>query len=214
MLTGLSRKEVLRVKRLPLRPDMDGVAQQGRSIRIINGWTHDKRFQDDKGNPLVLDFENRDTGFYSLVRHYSGDIPPRAALDELLRIGLVEMTTDHRVRLVSPVYVPKTGIAEKLAIMGVETADLLNTIDHNLHNNDEAPLFQRKVCYFSFPARYLPELRNLAQQKSQALLEELNDWMAAHDDAGPTETNKTVRTGLSLYYFEGPPEDNHATPDK
>lgn len=214
MLTGLSRKEVLRVKRLPLLTDLETVAQQGRSIRIINGWTHDRRFQDDKGNPLVLDFDDRETGFYSLVRLHSGDIPPRAALDELLRIGLVEIEANNRVRLVSSVYIPKAGVAEKLAILGVETADLLNTIDHNLHNIDEDPFFQRKVCYFSFPESHLSELRHLAQQKSQVLLEELNDWMAAHDDAGPTDSDKTVRTGLSLYYFEGPPEENDATPDK
>ncbi|MBC7963656.1 MAG: hypothetical protein H7Y05_12010 [Steroidobacteraceae bacterium] len=215
MLTGLSRKEVLRVKRIPNSSDGEAVAKQGRSIRVINGWTHDRRFLDEDGNPLVLDFDGPDPNFCSLVRLHSGDITPRAVLDELLRVGLTEVTRDGRVRLISTVYVPRAGILEKLTILGVETADLLNTIDHNIHAENGDPHFQRKVCYYRFPARHLPELKKLASKKSQALLEELNAWMAQHDDADQSGSNEAVRrAGMSLYYFEGPAEDDHAHPDK
>lgn len=215
MLTGLSRKEVLRVKRIPLPTDGEVIVQQGRSIRVINGWSHDRRFLDDSGNPLVLDFDNNELSFSSLVRCHSGDIPPRAVLDELLRVGLVERTLDGRVRLVSSVYVPRSGIREKLSILGVETADLLKSIDHNIHSDDENPYFQRKVCYYRFPVRHLPELKKMAALKSQALLDELNLWMAEHDDADDTESDENVRrAGVSLYYFEGPVEGDHANPDK
>lgn len=215
MLTGLSRKEVLRVKRIPLPTDGETVVQQGRSIRVINGWTHDHRFLDDNGYPLMLALDGQDPSFSSLVRLHSGDIPPRAVLDELLRIGLVELTFDGRVRLISQVYVPRAGIREKLSILGVETADLLNTIDHNIHGEGGDPYFQRKVCYYRFPSRHLTELKDLAQQKSQALLEELNAWMAEHDDADQSEPDEAVRrAGLSLYYFEGPAEDDHAHSEK
>lgn len=214
MLTGLSRKEVLRVKRVPLPADGETIAQQGRSIRVINGWILDDRFLDDAGNPRVLDFDGQDTSFSSLVRHHSGDIPPRAVLDELLRIGLVELTLDDRVRLISKVYVPRAGIREKLSILGVETADLLSTIDHNIHAEGD-PFFQRKVCYYRFPARHLPALKELTQKKSEALLEDLNAWMTEHDDAGQADPDESVRrAGMSLYYFEGPAEGDHVLPDK
>lgn len=214
MLTGLSRKEVLRVKRLSHLVDGEAVSQLGRSVRVINGWTHDQRFMDGCGNPRVLAFDNDETSFSTLVRLHSGDIPPRTVLDELLRIGLVELMADGMIRLISTVYVPRTGISEKISILGVETADLLNTIDHNIHVEDGEPYFQRKVCYFRFPERHLPELRALAQQKSQALLEELNTWMCEHDDADEPESIKMVRrAGLSLYYFEGPVEDDHVHSD-
>jgi hypothetical protein len=215
MLTGLSRKEVLRVKRLSFSTDGEALAQQGRSIRVINGWTHDRRFQDDIGNPRVLDFDNNEASFSNLVRFHSGDIPPRAVLDELVRIGLVELLSDGRIRLISRVYVPREGIVEKISILGVETADLLNTIDHNIHAENADPFFQRKVCYFRFPERYLPELRALSRDKSQTVLDELNIWMADHDDAGPEDCGDSVkRVGLSLYYFEGPVENDHEQSDK
>jgi hypothetical protein len=215
MLTGLSRKEVLRVKRIPLPLDGETVTQQGRSIRVINGWTHDLRFHDDTGKPLELEFDGQETSFSGLVRYHSGDIPPRAVLDELLRIGVVELTGNDRIRLISPVYVPRSGIQEKLSILGVEAADLMNTIDHNIHTEENDPFFQRKVCYFRFPARHLPELKKLTQKKSQALLEEINTWMAEHDNAEASEDDGAVRrAGISLYYFEGSAEDSHVHPDK
>jgi hypothetical protein len=205
MLTGLSRKEVLRVKRLPQPSDDDAVTQQERSTRVISGWTRDPRFLDAEGEPLPLHFDGGEASFSDLVRRYSGDIPPRAVLDELLRVGMAERLEDGRIRLVVRGYVPQTGSAEKLSIMGVEASDLLNTIDHNIHNEGEPPYFQRKVCYYNFPSRYLPELRELTSRRSQEFLEEMNRWMAEHDEAGRGEEGR--RTGLSIYFFEGPAEE-------
>jgi hypothetical protein len=205
MLTGLSRKEVLRVKRLPDPSDDEAMAQQERSTRVISGWTRDPRFLDAEGDPLPLRFDGQEGSFSDLVRHYSGDIPPRAVLDELVRVGLVERLEDGSIWLVARGYVPRTGTAEKLSILGVEASDLLNTIDHNIHAEGEPPYFQRKVCYYNFPNRYLPELRELTRRRSQELLEELNRWMAKHDETG--QNDELRRAGLSIYYFEGPPEE-------
>jgi hypothetical protein len=209
MLTGLSRKEVLRVKRLPHPSDDEALSQQERSTRVISGWTRDARFLDRDGAPRALDFEGEGS-FSDLARSYSGDIPTRAVLDELLRVGLAERRDDDRIRLIARAYVPRVGVAEKLSILGVETSDLLNTIDHNIHAENEEPFFQRKVCYYRFPARHLPGLRQLTRQRAQELLEELSRWMAEHDESGPEEEMR--RSGVSIYYFEGPPEDDHEHP--
>src|SRR6185369_4058009 len=122
MLTGLSRKEVLRVKRLPHPSDDEALAQQERSTRVISGWTHDTRFLDAEGNPLPLRFDGQEGSFSDLVRRYSGDIPPRAVLDELFRVGLAERQTDGRIRLITRGYIPRAGSAEKLSILGSEAS--------------------------------------------------------------------------------------------
>jgi hypothetical protein len=205
MLTGLSRKEVLRVKRLPHPDDDEAMTQQGRSTRTISGWTRDSRFLDAEGDPLPLHFDGEGS-FCDLARRYSGDIPPSAVLDELFRVGLAERQADGCIRLIARGYIPRSGTSEKLSILGVEASDLLNTIDHNIHAEGEQPFLQRKVCYYNFPNRHLPELRELIRRRSQELLEEMNRWMAEHDEAGQGEEVK--RTGLSIYYFEGPPEED------
>src|SRR5689334_638402 len=63
MLTGLSRKEVLRVKRLPHPSDYEAMTQQERSTRVISGWTRDPRFLDKEGNPLLLQFDEHEGSF-------------------------------------------------------------------------------------------------------------------------------------------------------
>jgi len=211
LLTGLSRKEVLRVTRLAPLTDSSAAEQHNRATRVISGWVRDGRFHDQAGRPADLVFEGHGQSFAELVRHYSGDITPRAVLDELSRVGLVERTADGRLHLMSPAYIPHSGTEEKLHILGSDTADLIATIDHNLQATDQSPFFQRKVCYNRFPSAHLPGLRALTAEKAQALLEELDRWMATHDpdDADPEDDRLHRRTGVGIYYFEGEAKEEH-----
>src|SRR6185295_11470661 len=81
VLSGLTRKEV---QRLLSEGDDDGeeVADRyNRAARVLTGWARDADFLDRKGKPRILDLEG-DEGFAGLVKRYSGDMPPRAVLDE------------------------------------------------------------------------------------------------------------------------------------
>jgi hypothetical protein len=202
LLTGLSRKEVLRVTRLAPVTDSVMAEQHNRSARVISGWARDERFQ-DQGTTADLSFDGGAASFVELVKQYSGDITPRAVLDELLRVGLVQRTEDGRIHLAAPAYLPQSE-AEKMHILGSETADLIGTIDHNLQKDQPVPFFQRKVCYTRFPATHLAKLRSLSREKAQLLLEELDGWMASHDeqDPEPDSDGQHRRVGLSIYYFE------------
>ncbi len=57
ILTGLSRKEVLRVRRLPSHDDLGAGARYNRAARVIAGWVRDRRFCNSSGNPSDLPFE-------------------------------------------------------------------------------------------------------------------------------------------------------------
>src|SRR5512139_3152579 len=87
ILTGLSRKEVLRVSRLPSPDDLGAVERYNRAARVVGGWVRDPRFNPGSGQPMDLPFDGEGTCFGELVRIYSGDAPSRAVLDELLRVG-------------------------------------------------------------------------------------------------------------------------------
>lgn len=203
VITGLSRKEVLRVKRL-LEPSDQGAGERyNRAARVIGGWVRDSMFHDESGHPVDLLFEGGTVCFRQLVNTYSGDAPARAVLDELLRVGAVERTPEGKVRLLERSYIPKTGDVEKIAILGADTSDLLATIDHNICHPD-APFFQRKVCYDNLPDDALPELKKLARDQSQALLENLDWWMSERDrDVNPRVPGTgRVRVGVGIYYFQ------------
>jgi hypothetical protein len=203
ILTGLSRREVLRVKRLPAQDDLGALDRINRAARVITGWVRDRRFSDESGQPADLPFEEGDICFRQLVKAYSGDAPARAVLDELMRVGVVERTPDGRIRLLERGYIPRTGEIDKIGILGSDTSDLVSTIDHNICHPD-APFFQRKVCYDNLPSEALPELKKLAGEQSQALLELLDRWMSERDrDANPRLPGTgRMRAGVGIYYFQ------------
>src|SRR5512140_8315 len=203
ILTGLSRKEVLRVKRLPPLDDQGAGARYNRAARVIAGWVRDHRFRDGTGNPAELPFEGGAASFMKLVKTYSGDAPARAVLDELLRVGTVQRIPDGKIRLLERSYVPKTGEIDKIGILGVDASDLIATIGHNIHRPD-TPFFQRKVCYASLPLEVLPELKKKAADRGQALLESMDRWMSARDrDVTPgVPGTERKRAGFGIYYFQ------------
>ncbi|MGB7629693.1 MAG: DUF6502 family protein, partial [Candidatus Deferrimicrobium sp.] len=203
VITGLSRKEVLRVKRLPAQDDLGALDRYNRAARVVAAWVRDRRFGDESGQPMDLPLEGGTVCFRELVKTYSGDAPARAVLDELMRVGVVERTPDGRVRLLGRSYVPRTGDTEKIAILGRDTSDLVSTIDHNI-THPEAPFFQRKVNYDNLPSEALPELKKLAGEQSQALLERLDRWMSERDrDVNPQVYGTgRVRAGVGIYFFE------------
>lgn len=215
VITGLSRKEILRIQRFPELGDELGedlpTNSYNRAIRVISGWVRDPEFADDDGQPAVLAFEGETLSFSLLVRRYSGDATPRAVLDELVRVGSVEQNEQGEIRLLSRSYVPADGDEEKISILGHDIADLIQTIDHNLQKPPEDSRFQLKVYYDNLPAESIPPFRSLSTKKSRELLEFFDRELSSKDrDINPKSQGKgQYRAGVSIYYFEEdltPPE--------
>jgi len=194
---------VLRVKRLPAQDDLGALDRINRAARVISGWVRDRRFSDESGQPTDLPFEEGDICFRQLVKAYSGDAPARAVLDELMRVGVVERTPDGRIRLLEHSYIPKGREIDKIAILGSDTSDLISTIDNNICHPD-APFFQRKVNYDNLPSEALPELKKLAGEHSQELLERVDRWMGERDrDVNPRVAGTgRKRAVVGIYYFQ------------
>ena len=148
--------------------------------------------------------------FSTLVAEHSGDVGPRAVLDELLRVGAVDKLKDGRLRLVQRAYIPQADEDAKLDFLGTDVADLISAIEHNLDPENDAPFFQRKVAYDNLPPEYLPQLRKLLSGKGQKLLEELNADMSRHDRDVQGEVNAPDRRRamIGIYYFEDTSHEN------
>jgi len=212
VITGLSRKEVQRLRDLDIPIDEDTPGRYNRATRVISGWIRDPLFLDHDNNPLSLPLDGI-AAFSSLVKKYSGDMPVRAVLDELLNIGAVSMQEDGTVKLMTRAYLPGADQKAKLDILGADVADLLATINHNLDPKNIHPLFQRKVTYDNIPEEFLEQFKTLSSEESQALLEKLNIWLATRDrDVNPgVHGSGRKRVGLGIYYFEEDME-NISTP--
>jgi len=203
-ITGLSRKEVKRLMDIKDEDDRDMVTRYNRAARVVYGWVHDTTYSAADGEAAELEFENGNPSFSSLVKTYSGDVPPRAILDELLKVGVVEKNSDGKIKLLARAYIPQHGTLEKLALLGRDVAGLISTMDENIHGVNETPKFQRKVFYDNLPQEALPKLQALLADKGQGLLEFLDQWMASNDrDANPEVTGTgRAAAGIGIYYFE------------
>jgi hypothetical protein len=90
--TGLSRADVRRLLRTNV---FDSVRSDQTPVkRVINGWRTDRKFANRDGRPKRLRISGSSLSFASLVKKYGGDVPHRAVLDELRRIGAVSGDED------------------------------------------------------------------------------------------------------------------------
>jgi Family of unknown function (DUF6502) len=206
ILTGLTRKEVQRrVAGAGAERELT-TDRHNRAVRVLTEWVRDPDFLEADASPRALPPDG-EMGFAGLARRHSGDMPARAVLDELLRIGAVRQRDDGCIEPVARGYVPQQSQADKLRMLGTDVADLITTIDHNIQYGTADPRFQRKVMYDGIPVDALPTFRRWSATFAQALLEKLDRWLAARDAADPSrpDTGPYARVGVGIYYFEGPP---------
>lgn len=204
ILTGLTRKEVKRVRQLEHPEDQASAEKYNRAARIITAWQREAEFLEPDGQPKILPLTGEISSFAELVRRFSGDVPTRAIKDELLRVRAVEELPDGRLRLLARAYIPKMSEKDKIHILGTDVAFLVSTIDHNLQPQVSEPFFQRKVAYDNLPQEVLQKFRRLASRKAQELLVRLDRWLARHDRDTNPEISGTGRhrAGVGIYYFE------------
>lgn len=202
VVVDLSRKEVKRLLETPLEVTIDEEQRYNRAARVLTGWLRDPDFCDAFGKPRMLSLEDADYGFPALVRRHSGDMPARAILDELVRVGSVHIDGDLAI-LIQRGYTPKGDDGQLLHIFGTDVSDLIATIDHNLMHQDMT-FFQQKVSYDNIPVELVEKWRTLAAEQSQGFLESLDGRLSRLDrDANPRiQGSGRVRTGVGIFYFE------------
>lgn len=202
IITGLSRKEVKNVKQMTEPNEV--TKRYNRATRVISGWVRDPTFQDGWNEPAVLPAEGEGATFSQLVKKYSGDVPVRAILDELLRVKAIEKLQDGRIRLIERAYIPSSGDTDKIDILGTDVALLIDTIDHNLLCEVEDAFFQRKVAYNNLPVEAIPELHKLTKKHAQIFLESLDQWLVQQDRDSNRRIGGSGRkhAGVGIYFFE------------
>jgi hypothetical protein len=200
-LTGLTRKEVKRLHELNRPDDLGAQERYNRAIRVISGWLNDPRYQDSRGRPDELPLEGEESSFAALVKQYSGDIPTQAMLSTLTESGSVDRL-NGKVRLVRHAYIPGKDPVDKLQILGTDVAELITTINHNLTVAAPQLRFQRKVSSDRVDSDTVPELRSIAANRAQALLEDLDRRFAQHEAASDAEAGKGRYISVGIYYYE------------
>lgn len=213
--TGLTRKEVAQLRQHDAE-QLVNVARYNRSVRVIGGWLNDPDFNTAAGKPAILNLQGQMPSFEALVSRYSGDMPSRAMLRELLQSGVVTQATEDTVSLATDAYIPQGSETEKLSILATDVALLMNTINHNLLCEANERQFQRKVSYDNLPEEALPQFKQMVNEDAMALLIKFNAWLGQQDrDHNPSASGSgRMRAGVGIYYFEEPVQPSSPQEDK
>ncbi len=207
VITGLSRKEVVRIAETNIDDLPMTKGPLNRAKRVIGGWLADSEFLDENAQPKILPLRDAAISFEALVVRYSGGITARAILDELIRVGAVEKIDKSNVKLLHHGYVPYDSDSDVIEVLTRHVSDHLNTAVHNLIKQD-IPRFQREVTYVDMPQSIVDEFQQLSQEKSSALLVELNQWLAdkkKNSDLNSSEVKS--RIGIGIYYIQDNDKD-------
>jgi hypothetical protein len=207
VITGLSRKEVVRLHDLDENATHHTKGALNRATRVIGGWMTDAEFLNDQRQPKDLPLHGETGSFDALVARYSGDITARAILDELVRVGSVVRVDPDSVHLVSPGYIPKKSETELMTVAGRAVTDQLRTVTNNIMDPLH-PRFQRQTSCDDLPISAALEFQIHSSERCRELLHELEVWLAEKSKStdSPSEEAR-VRVGVGLYYFQNDNEE-------
>ncbi len=206
VMTGLSRKEVSRLRREIETRRTKVHANVTLPAAILNVWHTNPRYSDRTGTPKVLPFAGSGWSFSTLVRGVSRDIPPGAMRRELVRAGTVRVVDRTHVVPTKRHFVPDS--ADEKIIVGLELGlrRLTETIAYNSDREKRGAIrFQRFVEGPPVRIDELPQLRNELHELLSGLSLSIDDFLSSFAKkrrAQPKKTIKRVRAGIGLYYFD------------
>ena len=206
IITGLTRKEVQRLATTDQEGRYEVKTNLSRIVRVLSGWHTDPDFTGPYGMPLEIRYDSaiaNDATFVRLVQQYSGDMTPRAMLDELLRVGAVIETDQDWFKAIRREYGPQTLAPDFLERVGRGIHDFIHTVEENLLKSETQPgRFERTVRPAAgMKIEDLAKFEEYASRKGQALLEDLDNWLNKLDEPSIKKGDKVIQTGVGIYHF-------------
>lgn len=200
ILTGLDRRDVAKLRKTASETPIKGY--QSKASQILSAWHHEADFLDANGHPAVLAVEGEGATFTELMRRYAPALPVVAMIKELKSAKAIEEQGDGRLRALQRTYFPAGVSTERLRLWSSVLSDVATTIEHNFSRAATDPArFERRALNLRIDRKALPEFRELLEAEGQALLERLDDWLAAHQVAGDDEEDG-IRLGVGIYHIE------------
>jgi len=204
VMTGLTRKEVRRLRDKTEAGDGTVVLRSTPMAVILHHWYTDPEFVNSAGKPRVLAFDDEGVSFSDLVRKFGGDIPPGAMRTELKRIDAVEEFPDGSLRVL------------KRNVSGLDVHDRLITglvrtlypaamaLAHNAKASKDDTWVSRTASTSQVRESDRSRLRRISSDRLREFVESIDDLFVAYEtlyeNSDVDAFDKTV--GVGVFYFE------------
>ena len=207
VMTGLTRKEVRRIRSQEAISTRDVAAKNTPISQILHRWHTDAEYLSDSGEPLPLSFDGDGKSFASLVKKYGGDVPPGAMRTELERIDAVKVVSNQMLLPTKRIAL-NTEFNEKLqgAFTTILYPAALNLV-YNLDNSNPSEWWANLVTH----TKYLRDsdrgrYRKITNDRIGEFAKSIDDMQAGYealydsDVDGDASDGRT--SGVGIFYFE------------
>lgn len=206
IVTGLTRKEVQRLSEVKAEGKYATKTNMSRIGRVLSGWHTDHDFTGPYGMPLELQYDSEnadDVTFVRLVQRFSGDMTPRAMLDELVRVGAVVESDQNWFKVIRREYVPNLLAPDFLERVGTGIHNFVHTIETNMQKAGPGKgKFERSVWRpGGIKKDDLGRFDLFVREKCQALLDDIDNWLSKLEGPDEKKGDEAVQTGVGIYHY-------------
>ena len=171
---------------------------------VILKWRRDCRFVDADGLPRQLPIDESDNSFTKLVGVCAPDAEVRQTLDTMVELGVVRITDDKYVELITESVVTCSG-QEGASIAGEcvleHICGFLGSVEFNVFDKPSRAKgrFER-ACYASVPRNLVPILQQLVNSRGQDFVDVIDEWLSRRA-VKSVEPGDSLLVGAGAYVF-------------
>lgn len=205
LLSGIHRKDVKRLRAELREASATPALRRDASLaaRVVASWVSSPRYLDSRKHPkpLPVSAGGSRLSFEKLVRETRADMRPNVILEELVRVGVAEVSADNAVRLLRHAYVSDLP-RDKVVYLGDNVCDHLQSALHNLTGQGR-PFLERAVYYELIAPEALEQIRPELFRLSEEFLQVVNrKVMPLNTDAIRRLEPHGRRMRLGVFYYE------------
>ncbi|MBM4197343.1 MAG: hypothetical protein FJ197_09665 [Gammaproteobacteria bacterium] len=205
LLTGMSRREVRKLRELLAKRPIESVAATSLPAEVLDLWHTNPSYLDTQGFPRPLPRSGQGS-FATIVQALSSDLSPRAVERELLRAGAIRQIGKSRIQPTSREYVPGDPMGKALEGLQLGLRRLTETICHNADPaNRRSPYFERVVVADGVDASDAKVVRDGIAGILSNFSETVDDHLTTFTERkkrrnSARESSRTV--GVGLFFFD------------
>jgi hypothetical protein len=211
-MTGISRKEVSKMRNAPVderwTPNMESTPVN----TILHQWHFDLDFSDGAGNAKPLPFEGP-SSFSSLVSRHAGDIPPGAMRSTLQKAGVLTQNADGSLSVSQSFFYSRVFDQDFIRGLAFSLSNLGSTLVHNaaVHqrtdiSNDrkrELGRLERTAWSEHLSPEGVARFKAWVDEAAPRFLKESNKLIGESElPKSAWGTSRPRSVGVSVYYFE------------